>query len=244
MKVLVTGAAGVMGGHVINACKKGLGGSDSEPVLYDIAGGEGIYSSLSDIKEKADIVVDFSNHLGTKAILDYCVENNMPAVIATTGHTPEEKAEIKAASEKIPVFYSGNFSLGIAALVSLTKQAAKLFPDADIEIVEAHHTRKIDAPSGTALMIAEGIKEVRPESTFNVGRSGQGKRTKEEIGIHSLRMGNVVGMHEVIINTGTQALTLKHEAFDRALFAEGGLAAGEFLLAKAPGLYDMADLTA
>ena len=115
-------------------------------------------------------------------------------------------------------------------------------PEAEIEIIEKHHNRKLDAPSGTALMIANALCEVRPEATINCGRSGQGKRTPEEIGIHAIRMGNIVGEHEVIVGTQNQTITLKHEAHSRALFAEGALAAAAFLVNQKPGLYDMKSL--
>ena len=167
------------------------------------------------------------------------VRNGAAAVIGTTGHTEEEKALIFAAAKEIPVFYSGNMSLGIAVLCRLAKDAARYFPDADIEIVEAHHNRKVDAPSGTALMLLGAIKEVRPNAWANCGRSGEGKRTKEEIGISALRMGSVVGMHEVILHTGTQQLTLRHEAVTRAMLADGAVDAARFLLGKPAGLYNM-----
>ena len=131
---------------------------------------------------------------------------------------------IRTASKSIPLFYSGNMSLGIALLTEMARMAAKMFPEADIEIVEQHHNRKIDVPSGTALMLAHAVQEARPDTVLNVGRHENGKRSPKEIGIHSLRMGNTVGVHEVIVNTGTQVLTLKHEAQDRSLFAEGALA--------------------
>ena len=156
------------------------------------------------------------------------------AVIGTTGHTEEEKALIFAAAKEIPVFYSGNMSLGIAVLCRLAKDAARYFPDADIEIVEAHHNRKVDAPSGTALMLLGALKEVRPNAWANCGRSGEGKRTKEEIGISALRMGSVV-----ILHTGTQQLTLRHEAVTRAMLADGAVDAARFLLGKPVGLYNM-----
>ena len=150
--------------------------------------------------------------------------------------------KIAAAAEKIPLFFSANMSLGVALLVELAKQAAAAFPEAEIEIIEKHHDRKVDAPSGTALMLADALCEVRPEATVNCGRSGQGKRTQGEIGIHAVRMGNIVGEHEVMIGTPNQTITLKHEAHSRALFAEGALAAAAFLIGKEVGIYDMKSL--
>ena len=162
-------------------------------------------------------------------------------MIATTGHTEEEKELIRRASSTIPVFYSANMSVGVAVICRLAKQAAAAFPEADVEIVETHHHRKMDAPSGTALMLAEGIREVRPDSVITTGRSGQGKREANEIGIQSVRLGNVVGIHEIMISTGNETITIKHEASDRALFADGAAVAAEYLICKSAGLYNMND---
>lgn len=202
----------------------------------------GMLPALEDYTGQADCILDFSNHAGTQALVSYAVKRSLPVVIATTGHTQQELELIREAARQVPVFYSGNMSLGIALLTQLARQAAKMFPDADVEIVESHHNQKLDVPSGTALMLARAVQEARPESTLLVGRHENGKRTKEEIGIHSLRMGNTVGIHEVIINTGTQVITLKHEAQDRSLFAEGALSAAAFIIGKAPGLYNMDDI--
>ena len=165
-------------------------------------------------------------------------------MLCTTGHTDEEIELIHKTSESIPLFYSGNMSLGIALLVELAKTTVAAFPEAEIEIIEKHHNRKVDAPSGTALMLANAICEVRPDAYANCGRNGQGKRNPAEIGIHSIRMGNIVGEHEVIIGTPSQTITLKHEAHNRALFAEGAIAAAGFLIDRVPGLYDMKSMLA
>ena len=151
---------------------------------------------------------------------------------------------IEDAARKIPIFYSGNMSIGIALLVSLVKTAVQVFPDADVEIIETHHNQKLDVPSGTALMIAKGIEDVRQNTTFCIGRHENGKRPTGEVGIHSIRMGKVVGIHEVHINTGSQTLTLKHEAHSRALFAEGALKAAEYLKEQPSGLYAVGDMFA
>ena len=187
----------------------------------------------------ADVVIDFSHHTAIAEVLAYTKKIGAAAVIGTTGHTAEEKNLIYTAAEELPAFYAGNVSLGIAVLCRLVKQAVSFFPDADIEIVEAHHTRKVDAPSGTALMLFNAIKEVRPEAVANCGRAGEGKRTKEEIGISSLRLGSVVGIHEVHIHTGTQSLTLKHEAVTRAMLADGAVEAAKFMVGKPRGFYNM-----
>jgi 4-hydroxy-tetrahydrodipicolinate reductase len=203
-----------------------------------------IYKSFSDIATPCDIdcIIDFSHHSITASLLSFALSYRIPVVICTTAHTDEEIAMIKDASSRIPVFFSANMSLGVALLVELAKKAAAALPDAEIEIIEKHHDRKLDAPSGTALMLADAISSVRPESYAHCGRSGQGKRTREEIGIHAIRMGNIVGEHEVIIGTQNQTITLKHEAHSRALFAEGALTAAAFLVTQDAGLYDMNSL--
>ncbi len=238
MTLVLNGAAGAMGLELQKlAVQKGL-----QAVLVDAKGGEGIYTDFSQVTENCDLVIDFSFHTATAAAVNYAVRHKIPLVVGTTGHTEEEKREILSSAKHIPLFYTGNMSLGIAVLCKLVKDAARFFPDADIEIVETHHNRKADAPSGTALMLARAAAEVRPEAEFHCGRAGVGKRQKQEIGISSLRLGNVVGIHEVHISTGTQTITLKHEAHDRALFAQGAMEAAQFLLGKAPGHYDMDDL--
>jgi len=188
---------------------------------------------------EADVVIDFSHHTAVQDVLSYAKQIGAAAVIGTTGHTAEEKSLIHAAAEEIPVFYAGNVSLGIAVLCRLVKEAVRFFPEADVEIVEIHHTRKVDAPSGTAHMLFNAVKEVRPNAWENCGRSGEGKRTKDEVGVHALRMGNVVGIHEVHINTGTQTLVLKHESGSRAMLADGAVDAAKFMVGKGKGLYNM-----
>lgn len=163
-------------------------------------------------------------------------------MVATTGYTPEEFAKLEAGAKKIAIFQSYNMSVGVALLARLVKQAAAIFGGCDVEIVEAHHNRKADAPSGTALMLADAVKSQRPDAEYVYGRSGQHKRQPNEIGIHSLRMGNVVGEHEVIFATDNQTITLKHQAHDRALFAEGALTAAGFLVGQPAGFYHMDDL--
>ncbi len=234
MRAIVCGANGAMGKLICEIFgdevvgKVSIDGMGGVPKTFDELGAM-----------EADVVVDFSHHTAIADVLAYTKKIGAAAVIGTTGHTPEEKALIYTAAEEIPVFYAGNVSLGIAVLCRLVKQAASYFPDADIEIVEVHHTRKVDAPSGTAHMLFNAIKEVRPNAWENCGRAGEGKRTKDEIGVHALRMGNVVGIHEVHINTGNQTLVLKHESGSRAMLADGAVAAARFMEGKAAGLYDM-----
>lgn len=240
MRILLNGAGGRMGKALTAMVEKGNQDAVISAKVDPFA--EGMLPSLDHCTCNCDCIIDFSNHAGTQALMAYAVARKLPVVIATTGHTAEELKMIEEASKVVPVFHSGNMSLGIALLTKLAQQAAKMFPDADIEIVESHHNQKLDVPSGTALMLAKSVQQARPEATLLVGRHENGKRTRQEIGIHSLRMGNTVGIHEVIVNTGTQIITLKHEAQDRALFAEGALDAAVFLLDKAPGLYTMNDI--
>ena len=202
------------------------------------------YTSWADVNETPDCIIDFSHHAGTKALLDYACEKNIPVVLATTGHDETEKGYIAEAAKKIPLFHSANMSLGVALLCELAKTAAKTFPDADIEIIEKHHNRKLDAPSGTALLLARSIQAIRESAFFTFGRQGQAKRVKDEIGVHAIRMGNIVGDHEVIVGTDTQTITLKHEAHSRSLFAEGAIVAADFLIGKSAGLYDMHSMVA
>ena len=234
MRAVICGANGTMGTLLCGILKDEVVGRVS------IDGANGAARTFDELGTlDADMVIDFSHHTAISSVLDYARKIGAAAVIGTTGHTEEEKALIFAAAKEIPVFYSGNMSLGIAVLCRLAKDAARYFPDADIEIVEAHHNRKVDAPSGTALMLFNAVKEVRPNAWANCGRSGEGKRTKEEVGISALRMGSVVGMHEVILHTGTQQLTLRHEAVTRAMLADGAVDAARFLLGKPAGLYTM-----
>lgn len=237
MRAVLCGANGAMGKLIDGILGAEIVGRVS------IDGENNVPKTFAELgKVDADVVIDFSHHTAVSDVLAYAKEIGAAAVIGTTGHTPEEKALITAASEEIPVFFSGNMSLGIAVLCRLVKQAAAAFPDADIEIVEVHHTRKVDAPSGTALMLFNAIKEVRPGAVANCGRSGEGKRTKEEIGISALRLGNVVGIHEIHIHTSNQSLTLKHESGSRAMLADGACDAARFMVGKSAGLYNMEDM--
>lgn len=238
MKILLNGACGRMGKEV----DKLVGGMDRHEITakVDLFATElGYYSDINDFSGEADVIIDFSNHLGTADLLAYAVKNNIPAVISTTGHTDDELKKIEEAAKKIPVFHSANMSMGVAILCELAAKTAALMPDADIEIVETHHNRKLDAPSGTALMIANEIKKVREKALFKLGRAGNAKREKDEIGIHAVRRGNIVGIHEVLVSTDSQTITLKHEAHSRALFAEGAVSAAEFICGKPAGLYTM-----
>ena len=245
MRILINGLGGAMGRETARLALAGyrgaaLAGGVSPHGCDDF--GVPCAADFSGAVTDVDCVVDFSHHSMTGELLSFVKEYRLPLVLATTGHTEEERAAVLAAATEVPLFFSANCSLGVALLIDLAKRTAAAMPDAEIEIIEKHHDRKLDAPSGTALAIAEAIREVRPEATVCTGRSGHGKRTPDEIGIHAIRLGNIVGEHEVMIGTASQTITLRHEAHSRALFAEGALAAAAFLQGKAPGLYGMENM--
>ena len=242
MRIILCGYGGHMGREV-RTCAERDEHSEIVAGVDPMIPAEGIcVSSFAECEAEADVIIDFSHHSMTGALLDFAEAKNLPVVLATTGQTDEEKARIRHAAGKIPVFLAANYSLGIATLTDLVKRAAALYPDGEIEIVEQHHDRKLDAPSGTALALFSAVQEVRPAAEANCGRSGQGKRTKDEVGIHAIRMGNIVGVHEVMIGTQNERITLKHEAFSRGVFAEGSIRAAAFLVGKPAGMYDMKDL--
>ncbi len=232
-----------MGEKLIASIESGYCGA-SVAAAIDInlpTGNYPCHTDIFDVAVDADVIIDFSHHTAIGRLTEYAVEKKIPLVIATTGHTEEEKALAVAASEKIPVFMSGNMSIGIALLMELVRRTVEVFPDANVEIVEVHHNQKIDVPSGTALMLANAVKEVRG-GEFNIGRHENGKRTRSEIGIHSLRTGRIIGEHEVRIDTGSQTITLKHESHGRELFAEGALCAAAYISVLEKGLYSVSDM--
>lgn len=245
MKILICGVGGRMGREVAKLALDGVRGA-TVAAGFDMVPLDTrefpTYTDWSAVNAEIDCIIDFSHHSATEALLSFAKEKNVPVVIATTGHTDEEKEMILSAAKEIPVFHSANMSLGIALLVELAKTTAKAFPDADIEIIEKHHNRKLDVPSGTALLLANGIKSVKEGVEYNIGRHENGKRQKKEIGIHSIRMGNEVGTHEIIFALDSQVITLTHEAENRGLFAEGSLTAASFLVGKSAGFYNMDDI--
>ena len=245
-KVIITGCSGKMGASLINVAASRedieiVGGIDIvEPVnaKFEYA------KTFSELKCDADVIVDFSNPAVLDSMLEYAVEKNIPVVICTTGYSEEQKKKIFAASEKIAVFYSGNMSLGINLIIELAKKAAAVFGDSfDVEIVEQHHNQKLDAPSGTALMIADAISEVKTDAEYVYDRHSYRKKSdKKEIGIHSVRGGNIVGEHEVIFAGQDEVLTISHSARSKAVFAVGALNAAVYLKNKTAGMYNMTDL--
>ncbi len=191
----------------------------------------------------ADVVVDFSSPKAICELLSFAVERKTPLVICSTGFSPEEKIMIENASKNVPIFMSFNMSLGINVLSYLTKQATKLLADFDIEIVEKHHNQKLDAPSGTAIMLAASAKEER-ELLENFGRHGRScKREKSEIGMHAVRGGTVIGEHEVGFYGDNERIILSHSAESRDVFAKGAIVAAKFMAKQTEcRMYDMNDV--
>lgn len=247
-KIIISGCSGKMGVCIANSAAartdcKIVGGVDVvAPDNSDF-----VYApSFDKLSVDADVIIDFSNPVVLDSLLSYALKHKLPAVICTTGYNEEQKNKIKEASKEIPIFYSGNMSLGINLIIELAKKAAAVFgDDFDIEIVEQHHNQKLDAPSGTALMIADAISTVKTDAEYVYDRHAyRRKRDKKEIGIHSIRGGNIVGEHEVIFAGNDEILTISHSARSKTVFAVGSLNAAVFLKGKAPGMYDMSDLLA
>ena len=243
MKVLVSGCMGHMGQIL---CKMICDDPELELTCGVDKNCEGAnckcFKNFDEVNVDVDIVVDFSHHSLTSELINFAKSKNLPLVIATTGQTDEEKNMIFDAAKNLPIFFAANYSIGIAVLIESAKKIASQFKNADIEIVETHHNRKLDAPSGTALKIAEGLKEIRPDANLVLGRNGNKKREKNDIGINAIRLGNVVGIHEVLISTEHECISIKHEAYDRGLFAEGAINAMKYMKGKPKGLYSMNDI--
>ncbi len=204
-----------------------------------------VYNNIENIREKADVIIDFSHPASLPAILSYCKANKTPAVIATTGLSSQQIAEIDELSKEVAVFRSANMSLGINLLLNLVKKAASILEGKfDIEIIEKHHNQKIDAPSGTALMIADAMTDVlseKPEYVYD-RHSVRKKRASNEIGIHAVRGGTIVGEHDVIFAGNDEIIEISHTAMSKEIFAEGSIKAAKFITGKKPGMYDMQQL--
>ena len=203
-----------------------------------------VYASINEFTDSADAVIDCSHHSAVASLLTYCQERHLPVVIATTGHTEDEVEKIRLASERIPVLYSRNMSVGINLLLELVRRAAEaLGEEYDVEIVEEHHNKKLDAPSGTALMLADSVKSVREDSEYVYDRhSVRRERGAREIGIHSVRGGTIVGEHEVIFAGPDEVIRISHSAYSRDVFAAGAIRAALFVADARPGLYTMAEM--
>lgn len=244
---------------ILNGCNGRMGRAISEKVAGDenckiVAGSDmnlseinnyPVFADLDECDVDGDVVVDFSHPSAFSKVLAFAKKKKLPLIVATTGLSKEQKEELLSAKSEIPVFYSANMSLGVNLLISLAKQAtAILGEDFDIEIVEKHHRKKLDAPSGTALVMADKISEVLKETPQYVydRHSVRRERSKNEIGIHSVRGGTIVGDHDIIFAGCDETITLSHQASSRELFATGTIRAAKFMTGKPIGLYSMDDL--
>lgn len=249
-RIIMHGCNGAMG-RVIS----GLAG-DMEDVRIvagiDIDGRESfgypVFQNLEQCDVEADVIVDFASAKAVDHLLEYCAEKRMPLVLCTTGLSGEQAAKVQKTAERTAVLRSANMSLGINTLLKLLKDAARVLAGAgfDVEIVEKHHNRKVDAPSGTALALADSVNEaMNQEYHYEYDRSARRtKRDTKEIGIQAVRGGTIVGEHEVIFAGQDEVVTFSHTAYSRAIFAKGALEAALFLKGKGPGLYTMADVIA
>ena len=246
MNILLNGASGRMGNEVAMRVEKeenmqivaGIG------LEEDLTGKFPIYSKIEDVKEKIDVIIDFSVPKATFKVLEYAEKEKTPIVIATTGFSNDELEKIEELSKEIPIFRSANMSLDINMMAEIVKKVAKVLQDTDIEIIETHHNRKIDSPSGTAILLADAINEVlenKKEYDFNRMQKRE-PRNKNEIGFSSIRGGNIVGEHTVAFFGENETLEIKHTSYSRQVFVEGAIKSAKFIITKENGLYDMNDL--
>ena len=246
MNILLNGASGRMGNEVAMRVEKeenmqivaGIG------LEEDLSGKFPIYSKIEDVKEKIDVIIDFSVPKATFKVLEYAKKEKTPIVIATTGFSNDELEKIEELSKEIPIFRSANMSLDINLMAEIVKKVAKVLQDTDIEIIETHHNRKIDSPSGTAILLADAINEVlenKKEYDFNRMQKRE-PRNKNEIGFSSIRGGNIVGEHTVAFFGENETLEIKHTSYSRQVFVEGAIKSAKFIITKENGLYNMNDL--
>ncbi len=247
MRIILCGCNGKMGKAVTEAVAKRddctiVAGVD---IWCESRYGYPVYARFSDVDKEADVIIDFSDPSLLSDLLSYAVKANIPCVECTTGFAQQHVQMLKNAAERIPVFYSGNMSLGVNLMTQLSKIAARVLGNSfDIEIIEKHHNTKIDAPSGTALMLADVIASELPNGGENVyeRHSVREKRRKNEIGIHSVRGGNMVGEHEVLFIGDDEVISIKHTAQSKTMFAVGAINAAHYLIGKEKGCYSMNDL--
>jgi 4-hydroxy-tetrahydrodipicolinate reductase len=250
VRAIMNGCNGKMGQCITGICAQDpeieiVAGIDT----YDgIQNDYPVFASLADCDVEADVIIDFSTAKAVDALLTHCVEKQIPLVLCTTGLSEEQLNKVEAAYEKVAILKSANMSLGINTLMDLLKKAARVFAPAgfDMEIVEKHHNQKLDAPSGTALALADSMNEALDEAyTYKYDRSKERKkRDAYEIGISAVRGGNIVGEHEVIFAGQDEVIEFKHTAYSKAVFARGAVEAAKFLAGKEKGHYDMADVIA
>lgn len=245
-KILLSGACGKMG-RAVTGCVA----EDSETEIIcgvdkaDLICPFPVFHSFEDVTLKPDVIIDFSNVSALDSLLKFALKENVPIILASTGYSEEQISAIKGAAERIPVFFSFNMSLGIYLLCSLAKKAAAILgSDFDIEIIEKHHNQKLDAPSGTAIMLANAVNEQSGDRyTYEYDRhSKRQKRPKNEIGIHSVRGGTIVGEHDVIFAGHDEVITLSHQAASKEVFAAGAVKAAKFICGRSAGMYDMSDV--
>ena len=249
-RVIMNGCNGKMGQCITGICKED---SDVEIVagidLYDgIKNDYPVFKNIFDCDVEADVIIDFSNANAVDTLFDYCIEKKMPVVFCTTGLSEEQLKRVDEVSAKTAILKSANMSLGINTLMELLKKAALVFAPAgfDMEIVEKHHNQKLDAPSGTALALADSLNDALDDKyEYKYDRSKERKkRDKYEIGISAVRGGSIVGEHDVIFAGQDEVITFSHTAYSKAVFAKGAVEAAKFLNGKPAGLYDMADVIA
>ncbi|WP_026519782.1 4-hydroxy-tetrahydrodipicolinate reductase [Butyrivibrio sp. FCS006] len=248
VKMIMHGCNGRMGHVIVDLCKED---QDIQVVAGVDAFGENTYDfpvfkSLSECNIDADVIVDFSNASAVDGLLDYCTDKGIPVVLCSTGLSAEQLDKVKEASSKVAVLKSANMSVGVNALIKVLKEVSPLFAAAgfDIEIVEKHHNQKLDAPSGTAIALADSINEsLNNEYEYVNDRSTRReKRPVKEIGISAVRGGTIVGDHDVIFAGHDEVVTLSHRAYSRAIFGKGAIQAAKFLAGKSAGMYDMSDV--
>lgn len=249
-RVIMHGCNGHMGQVITGLCREDenieiVAGID----LYDgIKNDYPVFASLRDCDVEADVIIDFCNAKAVDGLLDYCRETKMPVVLCTTGLSDEQIARVSEVSKETAILRSANMSLGINTLMDLVKKATAVFAEAgfDIEIVEKHHNQKLDAPSGTAIALADAInEELNNEYEYKYDRSQERKkREKKEIGISAVRGGNIVGEHDVIFAGTDEVITIQHTAYSKGVFGKGAMEAAKFLKGKPAGLYDMKDVIA
>ena len=249
-RIIMNGCNGKMGQCITGICKEDpeveiVAGID----LYDgIKNDYPVFSNINDCDVEADVIIDFSNENAVDTLFDFCIAKKMPVVFCTTGLSEEQLNRVKEVSENTAILKSANMSLGINTLMELLKKAALVFAPAgfDMEIVEKHHNQKLDAPSGTALALADSLNEALDDKyDYKYDRSRERKkRDKYEIGISAVRGGNIVGEHDVIFAGQDEVITFSHTAYSKAVFAKGAVEAAKFLNGKEAGLYDMADVIA
>lgn len=248
VKIILCGACGKMGGNVLSLLEND---SEAQAVcgvdLYPREIGIPVYKSFSEIKEEADVIIDFSSPVGLKERLDYAKEKGLGIVLASTGFTKDDLAMVAEYAKDVAIFKTANLSLGVNLMQALCKAAAEVLGDSfDVEIVEKHHNLKKDAPSGTALMLADTVNEAFDNQKHYVnGRDGiVGAREKSEIGIHAVRGGTIVGEHEVIFAGEDEIITISHSARSKRVFAVGAIRAAKYLPKKEAGMYEMKHLLA